>query len=147
MKTPLQKVECLDSLVPMRKAFRGTFIVAGGYDREDGNKVVDEGRAGLVAYGCMFIANPDLPRRFELDAPLNKYSREAFYTSDPDVGYTDYPSIKYGMVMLRKHYIGYLLLMYKYMGLSATSYVFTNKVIYITINKDHLGLPQQGKES
>ncbi|KAG5575763.1 hypothetical protein H5410_055897 [Solanum commersonii] len=78
MKIHLQKVECLDNLVPMRKAFRGTFIVAGGYDREDGNKVVDEGRAGLVAYGCMFIANPDLPRRFELDAPLNKYSREAF---------------------------------------------------------------------
>ncbi|KAH0746069.1 hypothetical protein KY285_007726 [Solanum tuberosum] len=91
MKTPLQKVECLDNLVPRRKAFRGTFIVTGGYDREDGNKVVDEGRADLVAYGRMFLANSDLPRRFELDAPLNKYSREAFYTSDPVVGYTDYP--------------------------------------------------------
>ncbi|KAG5576132.1 hypothetical protein H5410_056266 [Solanum commersonii] len=74
-----------------RKAFRGTFIVTGGYDREDGNKVVDEGQADLVAYGRMFIANPDLPRRFELDAALNKYSREAFYTFDPVVGYTDYP--------------------------------------------------------
>ncbi|KAH0776295.1 hypothetical protein KY290_007706 [Solanum tuberosum] len=60
MKTPLQKVECLDSLVPMRKAFRGTFIVTSGYDREDGNKAVDEGRADLVAYGRMFIPNPDL---------------------------------------------------------------------------------------
>nr|XP_010312987.1 putative 12-oxophytodienoate reductase-like protein 1 isoform X2 [Solanum lycopersicum] len=72
MKTLGEKVECPESLVPMRKAFRGTFIVAGGYDREDGNKVVDEGRADLVAYGRLFIANPDLPKRFELDAPLNK---------------------------------------------------------------------------
>jgi len=37
------------------------------------------------------LANPDLPRRFELHAPLNKYNRETFYTHDPVVGYTDYP--------------------------------------------------------
>ncbi|KAK6775877.1 hypothetical protein RDI58_026878 [Solanum bulbocastanum] len=43
MKTIGEKVECTESLVPMRKAFRGIFIVAGGYDRADGNKVVDEG--------------------------------------------------------------------------------------------------------
>ncbi|KAK4352827.1 hypothetical protein RND71_028345 [Anisodus tanguticus] len=73
-----------------KKAFKGTFMVAGGYDREDGNKVVNEDRANLVAYGRKFIANPDLPRRFELNAPLNKYNRDTFYTSDPHVGYTDY---------------------------------------------------------
>ncbi|XP_025883885.2 12-oxophytodienoate reductase 1-like [Solanum lycopersicum] len=94
MKTLGEKVECPESLVPMRKAFRGTFIVAGGYDREDGNKVVDEGRADLVAYGRLFIANPDLPKRFELDAPLNKYNRGTFYSSDPVVGYTDYPFLE-----------------------------------------------------
>ncbi|KAK4708579.1 hypothetical protein R3W88_029504 [Solanum pinnatisectum] len=86
--------ECPESLVPMRKAFRGTFIVAGGYDREDGNKPVDEGRVDLVAYGRLFIANPDLPKRFELDTPLNKYNRETFYTSDPVIGYTDYPFLE-----------------------------------------------------
>ncbi|PHT29847.1 hypothetical protein CQW23_30565 [Capsicum baccatum] len=90
MKTLGEKVECPESLVPMRKAFRGTFIVAGGYDRGDGNKAVEEDRADLVAYGCMFIANPDIPRRFGLDAPLNMYNRETFYTSDPVVGYNDY---------------------------------------------------------
>ncbi|WMV54506.1 hypothetical protein MTR67_047891 [Solanum verrucosum] len=66
MKTIGEKVECPESLVPIRKAFRGTFIVASGYDREDGNKVVDEGRADLVAYGRLFIANPDLPRELSL---------------------------------------------------------------------------------
>ncbi|KAM3270587.1 hypothetical protein P3S67_028789 [Capsicum chacoense] len=90
MKTLGEKVECPESLVPMGKAFRGTFIVAGGYDRGDGNKAVEEDRDDLVAYGCMFIANPDLPRRFGLDAPLNMYNRETIYTSDPVVGYTDY---------------------------------------------------------
>ncbi|KAH0723933.1 hypothetical protein KY290_005679 [Solanum tuberosum] len=87
----MKSIECDESLVPLRKAFKGTFIVVGGYDREDGNRVVIEDRADLVAYGRLFISNPDLPKRFELNAPLNKYSREIFYTSNPVVGYTDYP--------------------------------------------------------
>lgn len=78
-------------LLPFKMAFNGTFIVAGGYDREEGNKVVAEGYADLVAYGRLFLANPDLPKRFELDATLNKYDRSTFYTRDPVIGYTDYP--------------------------------------------------------
>ncbi|KAK8969937.1 putative 12-oxophytodienoate reductase 4 [Platanthera guangdongensis] len=78
-------------LLPMRKAFNGTFLAAGGYDREDGNKAVDEGYTDLVVFGRLFLANPDLPKRFELNAALNKYNRFTFYTPDPVVGYTDYP--------------------------------------------------------
>ncbi|XP_073007647.1 putative 12-oxophytodienoate reductase 4 isoform X2 [Typha latifolia] len=78
-------------LLPLRKAFNGTFIAAGGYDREEGNKVVSEGYTDLIAFGRLFLANPDLPKRFELNAPLNKYNRSTFYTPDPVVGYTDYP--------------------------------------------------------
>ncbi|XP_007023452.2 PREDICTED: putative 12-oxophytodienoate reductase 11 [Theobroma cacao] len=63
--------ECPHTLLPMRKAFNGTFIAAGGYTKEDGNKAVAENRADLVAYGRLFLANPDLPRLFELNAPLN----------------------------------------------------------------------------
>ncbi|KAK2988628.1 hypothetical protein RJ640_002283, partial [Escallonia rubra] len=94
MKTVGEKTECPHSLVPMRKAFNGTFISAGGYDREDGNKAVAENRTDLVAYGRWFLANPDLPKRFKLDAPLNKYNRDTFYTLDPVVGYTDYPFLE-----------------------------------------------------
>ncbi|RID52209.1 hypothetical protein BRARA_H02826 [Brassica rapa] len=94
MKTATEAFECTESLTPMRKVFEGTFIVAGGYTREDGNKAVAEGRTDLVAYGRLFLANPDLPRRFQLDAPLNKYDRTSFYTSDPVVGYTDYPFLE-----------------------------------------------------
>ncbi|MCL7034891.1 hypothetical protein MKW94_021655 [Papaver nudicaule] len=79
------------SSLPMRKAFKGTFISAGGYKKDDGNKMIDENHAELIAYGRLFLANPDLPKRFAIDAPLNKYIRDTFYIPDPVVGYTDYP--------------------------------------------------------
>ncbi|KAJ1384370.1 NADH:flavin oxidoreductase/NADH oxidase, N-terminal [Sesbania bispinosa] len=94
MITVGEKVESPHSLVPMRKAFNGTFIVAGGYDRKDGINAIAENRTDLVAYGRLFLANPDLPKRFALHTPLNKYKRETFYTSDPVVGYTDYPFLE-----------------------------------------------------
>ncbi|KDP45639.1 hypothetical protein JCGZ_17246 [Jatropha curcas] len=94
MKTVGEKFECKESLLPMRKAFKGTFIAAGGYEREDGNKAIEENRADLIAYGRIFLANPDLPKRFELNAPLNNYNRATFYTSDPVIGYTDYPFLE-----------------------------------------------------
>lgn len=95
METGSEVFECTESLTPMREAFEGTFIAAGGYTREDGNKAVAEGRTDLVAYGRLFLANPDLPRRFQLDAALNNYDRTSFYTSsDPVVGYTDYPFLE-----------------------------------------------------
>ena len=86
--------ECPHSLVPLRKAFNGTFIAAGGYVKEDGNNAVAEERADLVAFGRWFLANPDLPKRFALNAPLNKYSRETFYAPEPIIGYTDYPFLE-----------------------------------------------------
>jgi 12-oxophytodienoic acid reductase len=79
------------NLHPMRDAFKGSFIVAGGYNREDGNSAISSGYADLVAYGRLFLSNPDLPQRFEVDGPLNMYNRETFYISDPVIGYTDYP--------------------------------------------------------
>ncbi|KAL5708658.1 12-oxophytodienoate reductase [Ranunculus cassubicifolius] len=94
MKILGQKFETPHSLLPMRKAFKGSFMVAGGYEREDGNKAIAEEYADLVAYGRNFLANPDLPKRFELDAPLNKYDRNTFYIPDPVVGYVDYPFLE-----------------------------------------------------
>ncbi|MBA0733932.1 hypothetical protein Gogos_017895 [Gossypium gossypioides] len=91
MITQFESQKTKNSLLPMRKAFKGTFIVAGGYNREEGNEMVAKGGADLVAFGRLFLANPDLPRRFELNAVLNKYDRNTFYTQNPVVGYTDYP--------------------------------------------------------
>ncbi|CAI0419882.1 unnamed protein product [Linum tenue] len=83
--------EQLLSVLPMRKAFNGSFMTSGGFDREGGNRALAENRADLVAYGRWFLANPDLPRRFELNVPLNQYDTSTFYTPDPVIGYTDYP--------------------------------------------------------
>lgn len=94
MITQCEEQETKSSLLVMRRAFRGTFIVAGGYGRDDGNEVVDRDEADLVAFGRLFLANPDLPRRFELNSSINKYDRSTFYTSDPEVGYTDYPFLE-----------------------------------------------------
>lgn len=86
-----ERAQLLDKVLPMRKAFKGSFIVAGGFDRETGNKALADGYADLVAYGLLFVANPDLPKRFMLNAPLNKYDKSTLRVSDPVVGYTDYP--------------------------------------------------------
>ncbi|KAL0401743.1 UNVERIFIED_CONTAM: 12-oxophytodienoate reductase 1 [Sesamum latifolium] len=91
MITQFEKHVTESSLLPMRKAFKGTFIVAGGYNRDDGNEVITRGGADLVAFGRSFLANPDLPKRFELNSVLNKYDSNTFYTHDPVIGYTDYP--------------------------------------------------------
>ncbi|BBN13689.1 12-oxophytodienoic acid reductase [Marchantia polymorpha subsp. ruderalis] len=80
-----------DSLWPFRKAFKGTFLAAGGYNKEEGVKAIVSGKADGIVYGRLFLANPDLPKRFQVNAPLNKYNRDTFYTQDPVVGYTDYP--------------------------------------------------------
>ncbi|KAK6147643.1 hypothetical protein DH2020_018555 [Rehmannia glutinosa] len=77
-----------------RRAYQGTFICSGGFTRQLGIEAVAEGDADLVAYGRLFISNPDLVLRLKLNAPLNRYIRATFYTHDPVVGYTDYPFLK-----------------------------------------------------
>uniref|UniRef100_A0A0A0L0R6 Uncharacterized protein n=1 Tax=Cucumis sativus TaxID=3659 RepID=A0A0A0L0R6_CUCSA len=67
------------SLLGMRKSFKGT-LVAGGYKKE-AVEVIRNGGANFVAFGRLFLANPDLPKR---------YDRSTFYTRDPVIGYTDH---------------------------------------------------------
>lgn len=76
-----------------RPIFQGTLIAAGGYDREQGNAVLASGDADLVAFGRLFISNPDLPQRFAANAQLNPYDRSTFYGGD-EHGYTDYPALE-----------------------------------------------------
>lgn len=76
-----------------RSIYRGTIISAGGYDRELGNATIAAGDADLIAYGRLFISNPDLPERFARNAPLNPYDRSTFYGGGVK-GYIDYPSLE-----------------------------------------------------
>jgi 12-oxophytodienoic acid reductase len=91
MKMVAGKREHDESLWPIRQAFKGIFLAAGGFSREDGIEAVKTGRADAIVYGRHFLANPDLPRRFRLNAPLNHYDRDLFYSPEPVKGYTDYP--------------------------------------------------------
>jgi N-ethylmaleimide reductase len=89
--TPETDVAAL-GVVAFRQIYAGTLIAAGGFDREQGNAVIAAGSTDLVAYGRLFISNPDLPERFALDAPLNPYDRSTFYGGNQH-GYTDYPTL------------------------------------------------------
>ncbi|MCO5575575.1 hypothetical protein L7F22_029377 [Adiantum nelumboides] len=90
----MQHIKTPFSLQPARNAFKGTFLAAGNYSRENGNDAITSHRADLIVYGRLFLCNPDLPRRFALKAPLNDYKEETFYTQDPVIGYTDYPFLE-----------------------------------------------------
>jgi N-ethylmaleimide reductase len=65
-------------------------IANGGYSRETGEKELEKGIAKMISYGALFLANPDLPKRFELKAQLNHPDRDTMYGGG-EKGYTDYP--------------------------------------------------------
>jgi N-ethylmaleimide reductase len=75
-----------------RNVFKGTVISAGGYARDEAIKAVQDGVVDAVAFGRLFISNPDLPRRLQENADLNSYDRSTFYGGG-EKGYTDYPTL------------------------------------------------------
>jgi N-ethylmaleimide reductase len=76
----------------IRKAFPGTLILSGGYDRARAQADLASGRADLVAFGRPFIANPDFAERLRANAPLAVPDPATFYTPGA-AGYTDYPAL------------------------------------------------------
>lgn len=90
--------DVMNPVLPIfRPTYKGTIITNGGYDKQTGNKVVADKTAELVSYGKLFLANPDLPRRFEVDAQLNEPTPKTFYgrgDKNAENGYTDYPFVE-----------------------------------------------------
>ncbi len=76
----------------LRQAFKGTWMINNGYARADGMDAVASGRADLLAYGRLFISNPDLVRRLREGASLNALQAEKLYGGGGE-GYTDYPTL------------------------------------------------------
>jgi 2,4-dienoyl-CoA reductase-like NADH-dependent reductase (Old Yellow Enzyme family) len=82
-----------DSIGPhLKQLFGGIFVANEAIDQKVGQQLLDEGKADAVAYGKLFIANPDLPARFAKHAPLNRPEPNTFYASGPH-GYIDYPAL------------------------------------------------------
>lgn len=67
-----------------------TVMANCGYTKDTGEAELEKGIAKLVSYGTLFLANPDLPKRFELNAELNQPDRATMY-GGKDEGYIDYP--------------------------------------------------------
>jgi 2,4-dienoyl-CoA reductase-like NADH-dependent reductase (Old Yellow Enzyme family) len=76
----------------LKEIFGGVYIVNEGFTQETADAVIERGDADAVAFGKLFISNPDLPLRFAESASLNPPIPETFYTHEAK-GYTDYPSL------------------------------------------------------
>ena len=74
----------------LKQKFGGIYIANEGFTQESAEKIIKEGHADAVAFGRLFIANPDLPKRFEKHLSLNEPDPNTFYASG-EKGYTDYP--------------------------------------------------------
>jgi N-ethylmaleimide reductase len=81
-----------DCKLRLREAFKGLFILAGGFDRAGAERALQAGQADLIAFARPFLANPDLVERMQAHAPLNAVDMETFYTPGSK-GYTDYPAL------------------------------------------------------
>src|ERR1700726_814418 len=78
------------AMVLFRPIWRGTLITAGGFTGETAEAAIAAGHADAIAFGRIFISNPDLPRRLRHGFPLTPYNRATFYGGG-ETGYTDYP--------------------------------------------------------
>ena len=76
----------------IRQVFGGPLVLNQDYSREAGQRDLDSGVADAIAWGRLYIANPDLVERFRQDAPLNTPNPKTFYAPGPE-GYVDYPSL------------------------------------------------------
>src|SRR6476619_309687 len=79
------------AMVLFRPLWRGVLITAGGFTGETADAAIRDGHADAIAFGRIFISNPDLPRRLQRGFPLTPYNRATFYGGDI-AGYTDYPA-------------------------------------------------------
>jgi N-ethylmaleimide reductase len=73
-----------------RRLFDGVLITNSGFTLEKANRYVAEGWADAVAFGTLFLSNPDLPERFRAGAPLTPANPDTFYVGGAK-GYLDYP--------------------------------------------------------
>lgn len=76
-----------------KAVFGGPVISAGGFEPETARQAIASGNSDAIAFGRLFIANPDLPERIRQNAPLNAHVRATFYGGGKE-GYTDYPFLE-----------------------------------------------------
>jgi N-ethylmaleimide reductase len=78
------------AMLLFRPMWKGVLITAGGFTGDTAEAAIKSGHADAIAFGRIFISNPDLPRRLQHGFPLTPYNRATFYGGE-EAGYTDYP--------------------------------------------------------
>ena len=68
---------------------KGAWMVNNGYDQALAENAIKHGD-DLVAFGKLYIGNPDLVARLKAGGPFNKDDQKTWYGGDAK-GYTDYP--------------------------------------------------------
>jgi len=87
--------EVREVTLALRKRFSGAFILNPATEGPTGPEsltLVEDGVADLVAFGQLFLANPDLPARLRAGGPFNEADPTTFFGGDAK-GYTDYPAL------------------------------------------------------
>jgi N-ethylmaleimide reductase len=77
----------------LRLMYKGALIYTGHYDRDKADEALAQGWADLIGFGRPFIANPDLPRRLLVGAPLNLANPQRYFGGGPE-GYVDYAALE-----------------------------------------------------
>jgi len=95
---PFTKVDESENLIPevakhYRPMYHGNLMINNGFDQKAGNDIINCGDADLVAFGRLFISNPDLPERFKTGVELTAPDQSTFYAGG-EKGYIDYPNHK-----------------------------------------------------
>lgn len=88
-----REYEAPDWLGPqLKQEFGGVYVANERFTQKSAEAAVERGDVDAVAWGQLFISNPDLPQRFAEKAPLSEPNPGTYYTHDA-VGYTDYPAL------------------------------------------------------
>src|SRR5581483_5334211 len=90
VEDPIPADDKADFFQRLRSAWKAIYVANAGYNAERGERAVSDGSADAVAYGRLFLANPDLPTRLIRRGPLNVPDTNSFYGGD-ERGYIDYP--------------------------------------------------------
>jgi N-ethylmaleimide reductase len=76
----------------LKQQFGGVYIANERFTLDTAQQALAAGEADAIAFGQLFICNPDLPRRFAENAPLNEPDFKTYYSGGA-AGYTDYPAL------------------------------------------------------
>lgn len=79
-----------DEIELFGKLSANTLIANTAYNKDTAEAELQKGIAKLISFGALFLANPDLPKRFELNAELNQADRNTMFGGG-EKGYIDYP--------------------------------------------------------